>query len=309
MSIGVLVPAMLAAGYGDIFKEPDSCPAVPDTDAVGMARTKLLLTPHAGATGKLVLTAGTCSVAIDQIRLRKGSDTRSLNAAHVVSLAESIAVLGLLEPVVLDTSAHLLAGGHRLAALQLLAEPVPDARRSAFLARTGWKPTKDDDQPTDELTALADRLSLLGEAPLAEHAPAGLIHVRVVDVTGKGGDDLALAVEAAENNVRRQYTREEVEALAKRFKAAGYRDKPGKPKAGEKTVLSALEAAVGRSKRQIQNILHGEDGKTASEWDKATKALERAAKRVLEAGKHRTADQAKNIVAAAEKAVAALAKA
>jgi hypothetical protein len=69
-----------------------------------------------------------------------------------------------------------------------------------------------------------------------------------------------------------------------------------------------LVPAVGRSKRQIQNILRGEDRTGASEWDKATKALERAANRVREAGKHRTSDQAKSIVAAAEKAVAALAK-
>jgi hypothetical protein len=67
-----------------------------------------------------------------------------------------------------------------------------------------------------------------------------------------------LAIEAAENNVRRQYTAHEIMVLAERFKAAGYKTTSGKPKAGEKTVLSALEAAVGRSKRQIQRILIGE---------------------------------------------------
>ena len=46
--------------------------------------------------------------------------------------------------------------------------------------------------------------------------------------------------------------------MAERFKAAGYTARPGKPKAGEKTVLGALEAAVGRSRRQIQRVLAGD---------------------------------------------------
>ena len=48
---------------------------------------------------------------------------------------------------------------------------------------------------------------------------------------------------------------DEIEALAKRLVKAGYKTTPGKPRAGENTVLNALQAAVGKSKRQIQNIL------------------------------------------------------
>ncbi len=48
------------------------------------------------------------------------SDTRPLNPRHVESLAESIAVLGLIEPLVLDNQGRLLAGGHRLEAIRLL---------------------------------------------------------------------------------------------------------------------------------------------------------------------------------------------
>lgn len=244
------------------------------------------------------------SAAISEIRLRKDADTRPLTARHVVELAESISVLGLLEPVVIDTTGNLLAGGHRLAALQFLVEPMIMARRNAFIARCGWKATDEKDKPSPELTSLADRLAMLGETPL----PKGEVPVQVVDVSGKGGSDLALAVEAAENNVRRQYSRDEISALAERFKEAGYKTTAGKPKAGEKTVLNALEAAVGRSKRQIQNILKGKTAKTPSDWAKATAALARVAQRVVDAGQSRTTDEAKAVVAAAERAIKAVEK-
>lgn len=266
-----------------------------------MARTKLQLVPSSTATAKLSLEAGIASVAIADIRLRKDADTRPLTARHVVELAESISVLGLLEPVVIDTAGNLLAGGHRLAALQLLADPMPVARRAAFLARCGCA---DVEKPSPEPAGLADRLAMLGDTPLAKVE----IPVQVVDVTGKGGPDLALAVEAAENNVRRAYTRDEITALAERFKEAGYKTTSGKPKAGEKTVLNALEAAVGRSKRQIQNILKGKTAKAPSDWAKATAALAKAAKRVVDAGQSRTTDEAKAVVAAAEKAIKAVEK-
>lgn len=268
-----------------------------------MARTKLQLAPSSSATTKLSLQAGIASVAIADIRLRRDADTRPLTARHVVELAESISVLGLLEPMVVDTAGHLLAGGHRLAALQFLSEPMIMARRNAFLARCGWKAADEKDKPSPELTGLADRLAMLGETPL----PKVDIPVQVVDVSGKGGSDLALAVEAAENNVRRAYTRDEITALAERFKEAGYKTTAGKPKAGEKTVLNALEAAVGRSKRQIQNILKGgKAAKAPSDWAKATAALAKAAKRVVDAGQNRTTDEAKVVVAAAEKAIKAV---
>lgn len=266
-----------------------------------MGRPKLQLAPVSNATAKLDLSAGNETAAIADIRLRRDADTRPLTARHVVELAESIAVLGLLEPVVLDTAGHLLAGGHRLAALQLLAE-LPTARRAAFLSRCGWKPAEDDDAPNAELAGLADRLVQLGDAPLSERYPKSRIPVQVVDVGGRGGPDLALAIEAAENNVRRQYTADEIHALAERFKAAGYTARPGKPKAGEKTVLGALEAAVGRSRRQIQRVLAGDGLQGGSEWNKAVAALRRASARVVAAGKRRESDEAKAVVAAAEKA-------
>jgi hypothetical protein len=77
-----------------------------------MKSTKLQFTPVSTASDKLDLRPGQDKIRIDSIRLRKDSDARALNPRHVVDLAESIAVLGLLEPVVVDTSGQLLAGGH-----------------------------------------------------------------------------------------------------------------------------------------------------------------------------------------------------
>jgi len=61
-----------------------------------------------------------------------GGRTRPLDPAHVVTLAESIAALGLIEPVVVDRTGTLLAGGHRLAAVKLLVERDPIARVERF---------------------------------------------------------------------------------------------------------------------------------------------------------------------------------
>ena len=267
-----------------------------------MKRTPFSLVPASTASDKLDLKPGQAKVRIDAILLRKRSDTRPLHAGHVVDLAESMAVLGLLEPVIIDTHGHLLAGGHRLAALQMLTGDDRVARRNAFLARCGWVATQPDALPPRELAELAHRLDDLGDTPLAKHAPRGVIPVHVVEVGGRGDSDLALAIEAAENNVRRQYTANEIIALAERFKTAGYKTTSGKPKAGEKTVLSALEAAVGRSKRQIQRILIGEPTAKKSAWEQATDALRRAAARVVKAGRRMKSDEARAIMAAAEKA-------
>lgn len=48
---------------------------------------------------------------------RPGGDTRPLNLNHVSELATSILVIGLITPLTVDCHGHLLAGGHRRAAL------------------------------------------------------------------------------------------------------------------------------------------------------------------------------------------------
>jgi hypothetical protein len=211
----------------------------------------------------------------------RSGDTRHINASHAVELAESIAILGLLQPLGIDTSGSLLTGGHRLAALQLLLEPSPENRRKAFLNRCG---RPDDDQAVpDDLAKLADRLADLGQDPLKGSSLKHKVPVLVIDVSGKKNDGLALAVEVAENSIRRQYTHKEIVALAKRLEEAGYKSDVGNPKAGERTKLGMLTAAVGKSKRQIQRILEGPKKSNKTAWDKSTESLKKAVAKVVKA--------------------------
>jgi ParB-like nuclease domain len=52
------------------------------------------------------------------------TDTRELKAQHVEDLMVSISVLGLLEPLVVDSRNRLLAGGHRKMAIHRLKEQM-----------------------------------------------------------------------------------------------------------------------------------------------------------------------------------------
>lgn len=260
-----------------------------------MARPKLRLRPISEATDKLDLKPGTNVVPIAEIRLRRDGDSRELAAAHVVTLAESIAALGILEPVVVDLEGHLLAGGHRLAALQLLAMPMVMARHRAFLDRAGEpdaEPAAEGQPPAktglSTLTALADRVAMIDVEAFAALYPKGRVPVVAVDTSGKDGQALALAVEAAENSVRRQYSREEVATLAAKLKKAGYVSRAGRPRKGEKSARPVLESLLGCSGRHLSRLLGQDDAEQPSEWDRAVKALLRAAARVQEAGKRRT---------------------
>jgi hypothetical protein len=97
-----------------------------------MANMPFHLIPYTNATKPLKLETGPQLIAIDAILLRREEDSRPLLAKHVLEVAESIAVLGLIEPLVIDTNGYLLAGGHRLAAIQLLARDDDQERSVSF---------------------------------------------------------------------------------------------------------------------------------------------------------------------------------
>jgi ParB family transcriptional regulator, chromosome partitioning protein len=153
--------------------------------------------------------------ALDEI-IDRPMDTRSLNSSHVESLAESIAVLGLIQPIAVDSQGCLLAGGHRLAAIIYLQTNNPTA--------------------------------------YAKHFAVG-IPVRRYNFDALSNPDLALAIEATENEKRRDYTPAEVRDLADRLKAAGYHHTKGRAKAEQKSLLPFLAVIVGKSERQIKRYL------------------------------------------------------
>jgi ParB family transcriptional regulator, chromosome partitioning protein len=74
------------------------------------------------------------------------------------------------------------------------------------------------------------------------------VPVRILDFDA----DIALRVEIAENDIRRDYTSKEVKILAQRLKAAGYINSNGCPAVGEKALSPALQVILGKSIQTIQ---------------------------------------------------------
>ncbi len=185
------------------------------------------------------------SMPLSTIKLRE-SDTRNLNKKHVRALKESIATLGLIEPLALDLENVILAGGHRHAALELLSGENPQV--------------------------------------FAEKFPDGMIPVRVMPFTASENPKLALEVEIAENEQRRDYTPAEVKAIANRLRVAGYEDVKGRPKKSQKPLMPALSVVVGKNIRTIQRYLRDDDPKSTTDvalyLKKAKRSLEKWQKNV-----------------------------
>lgn len=160
------------------------------------------------------------ALPLAQIETRQ-QDTRPLNAKHVEVLAESIAVLGLIEPLVIDNQGRLVAGGHRLAAINHLKETRRDKYQEKF--------------------------------------PSELIPIRRLPFNADDDPELALQIEVAENEQRRDYTSTEVKAIAARLRDSGYADVKGRPKKGQKALMPALSVVVGKHLRTIQRYLSDEE--------------------------------------------------
>jgi ParB family chromosome partitioning protein len=180
------------------------------------------------------------TLPLEQI-LDRETDTRPLQSQHITQLAESIMVLGLLEPLVVDNRGRLLAGGHRKAAIASIRENNPQA--------------------------------------YAQHFPDDLVPVRMMPFDASEDPEQALQVEISENEKRRDYTPNEVRALASRLRAAGYVDTPGRPSKDEKRLRPALEVIVGKSLRSVRRYLTEEKPVQLGQVSKKT-AL-RQAKRAL----------------------------
>jgi ParB family transcriptional regulator, chromosome partitioning protein len=160
------------------------------------------------------------TLTLDQITDRPGGDTRTLNQGHVEALAESIAVVGLIQPIAVDVQGRLLAGGHRRAAIALLETTNPTAFSQWFGAG---------------------------------------VPVHRFDFDASEDEGRALAIEATENEKRRDYTVEEVQDLADRLRRSGYEDLKGRPKPGQKSVVLALSTIIGKSDKTVRRYL-SEDG-------------------------------------------------
>ncbi|MBA3707218.1 MAG: ParB N-terminal domain-containing protein [Planctomycetes bacterium] len=191
------------------------------------------------------------SITITAIRPRASADTRPLDFGHVVDLAESIGALGLVQPIAIDASKRLLAGCHRWHACQLVAIADPEKRKKVFA-----KMISGSNLPNTE--ALAVRVGEIDRSGWKERHLDNRIPVRVVSIDSGKQQEAALAVEIAENEKRRDYTVDEIQALAKRLLKAGYVQRDGgRPKIGEKALRPMIASVIGKSERQIRRLLQG----------------------------------------------------
>ena len=159
-------------------------------------------------------------INMSQIKQRD-DDTRKLDLKHVQALQDSIIQMGLLQPIVVDQKNKLLAGGHRLAAIQKMKG----------------------DRPEDFVIKF----------------PGELVPVRVISIARSTGIG-ALQVELAENEQRRDYTEDELKVIIQRLQEAGYSmAKGGKINDKNKHITRAISSLLGKSERQARRILRSMD--------------------------------------------------
>jgi len=194
--------------------------------------------------------SSTRSIPINAIRPRASADTRALDPLHVLGLAESIGALGLIEPVAIDQSNHLLAGAHRWAACRLVALANVKQRQALFKKLF-------EGMPESKRADLADRLAAIDRTGWLSRHPDNRVPVRVMAIDNKA-TDAALAIEVAENEKRRDYTPHEIQALAVRLRKAGYiESEGGRPKVGIKLLRPMIASVIGKSERQVRRLLKG----------------------------------------------------
>lgn len=171
--------------------------------------------------------------------------SRPLNPRHVVDLARSIAVLGLIQPLVIDIEDVVVAGSHRFAALRILAAPPQD--RFDLLGNLCPE-------------SYAGTLAPLVDPVLALPPPVAALDfhrlpVHVIPLTQRESPDEVWRIEVAENEQRRDYSAPEVRALATRLKEQGYHYTRNKWAPSEKRMLPVLVALVGKSERHVRRML------------------------------------------------------
>ena len=178
---------------------------------------------------------------LSTIKPRLGDPTRGINLDHVADLAESIHVLGLIQPIAIDADGHVIAGGHRHVAMQVLAS------EDRAVTAMGLIDQKEVDKITRKpLERLSNLPSGTGEFDIHQ-VPVRVYPIRTADAKTK-----ALAMEIAENEKRKDYTPAEALAFHRRLVKAGYHDDVGAPKAGKVSATKAVSTVVGKNERTIR---------------------------------------------------------
>jgi ParB-like nuclease domain len=188
---------------------------------------------------------------------RLAPDARPLNPGHLVTLSESISRLGLITPITVDSCSRLIAGGHRRAALRLLELPAAEREQAFRVHVDGFNAAAvGAGVPAVVLRGLIERLLRLPQ----RSGPAP-VYLMAVDALSQ--PELALRIEVAENEHRRQYTRAQVLELAHRLRESGIKDTPGRPKAGERSLRPELIEVFGISRATVSRYLRAADATVA----------------------------------------------
>jgi len=219
-----------------------------------------------------------------KIKPRAQGNTRELDPLHVVDLAQSIEALGLLQPIAIDIKDHLVAGEHRLFACQLLSTEDPEARVKLWesIQLVSSKRLKS----PQKLEEAKKRILALNYANFKDRYHDLEVQVVVLPFDSEQSHEQAILSETAENEKRQDYTKDEILSLAKKLRKAGYIERPGRPRSGEKSIKTALTVISGKSWRQICRDL--EEDKTMTrvivseevkDLEKISKCLERFSKK------------------------------
>lgn len=183
------------------------------------------------------------TIPLEQIQVPEHR-TRLLNAEHVQELQDSIAVVGLGQPLITDQAYRLIAGGHRLAAIQKLQADQPETFKQQF--------------------------------------PSNTVPIRIYNFDALQEPHRAQQIEIVENEKRRDYTPAEVKALAQRYIEQGYSQASHRPKKDEKALIPALQSYFRLSRRTIQRYLNSSEApeKTDSSLSASRDALTPKGRRI-----------------------------
>ena len=188
------------------------------------------------------------SLPFDDIKDRANPDSRPIDYGHVAELADSIMAIGLISPIAVDKNGCLLAGSHRRAALAMIKSSNAKA----------W----------------------------SQHFPNSRVDVKVFDFDSAIEPSRALDIEVEENQQRKDYTPKEVRGLAERLQKAGYKDYPGRPPKGVKTLTRALTELTGKSTRTVKGHLAEETNAKRIAATQLETLVKRAIKAAEKVGEH-----------------------
>jgi len=146
-----------------------------------------------------------CEISLDEIKLRRNGDTRSLNISHVFNLADSIESMGLITSIAVDRDGYLIAGGHRLMALKLLN---PTTRAAAVQKMICQERSRGGQEGAEKSLRLIDELR--STLPVISNFNFDRVGVNIYELSSAELPDKAIAIEIAENMIREDYSPREV---------------------------------------------------------------------------------------------------